>query len=148
MDSATEIRKIGSTPTGLDAFRDYLKAFSSSKPEAIIPYWNEDIVVDMGHSIGRYEGRDAALAYFSAQFETVQEHLTLHALAASGDNLFAEIRSRLIAIRDAPDNPVAPLKKGEYTEATLVIRYGLRDGRISSITIGQVGDLSSGSPAS
>jgi hypothetical protein len=29
-----------------------------------------------------------------------------------------------------------------------VIRYGLRDGRISSITIGQVGDLIIGPPAS
>lgn len=121
-------------PGGRAAYAAYAAAFSAGDMERAGRFYTEDCTLRLP-TVPPMEGREAICGFYGAMFQSVRELLTIHSLVMDDGGIAVDCTSTFVAQVDAPDFVVAPLKAGESVAVRVMVFYGLRDGRISSIDV-------------
>ncbi len=115
-------------------YADYTAAFSGADMDKAGRYYTADCTLDLPN-MPTFEGRDAITGFYAAMFKRVREHLTIHDMTMSDDDIVVDCTSTFTAAVDAPDFVVAPLKAGESVQTHVRVHYALRDGLICRIKV-------------
>lgn len=124
--------RLGPSLEQRQAFYDYVRAFSNAQFDVFPQYYTDDVTCQLGTRT--LVGRQGIVDFYSVMFQRVREHIDVHKLIVDEAGMCAHITSRFTAVEDATDFEPMPLAKGETIGGPLYVIYGLRDGKISSIT--------------
>jgi ketosteroid isomerase-like protein len=136
----SKLPRLGGHPSQLAAFHAYVSAFSNNDVARFPTFYQDDVELELG-SVGILKGKQAIADFYSDLFQSVSEDQIIHAAIASDDAISLDSTTCFTAIRDAPDFPVMPLKKGERVQGKTFVHYTLRDGLISRIHVARAGPM-------
>ena len=135
----TKAPRLGGHPGQIAAYHAYAAAFSNGDAARFRTFYTDDVVLELS-SVGRIEGAQGIVDFYTAMFRSVRETLTIHALDATDERIVVDCTSRFTAVTDAPDFVVGALSKGEWIDVRVHVTYTLRDGLISHIGVKRGGD--------
>ncbi|MFC3098692.1 nuclear transport factor 2 family protein [Alteraurantiacibacter palmitatis] len=135
----TKAPRLGGHPGQIAAYHAYAAAFSAGDAERFRRFYTDDVVLELS-SVGRIEGAQGIVDFYSTMFQSVRETLTIHTLDATDERLAVDCTSRFTAITDAPDFVVGPLNQGEWIDVRVHVTYTLRNGLICHIGVERGGE--------
>jgi len=135
----TRLPRLGGHPSQVAAYYAYAAAFSAAEHERYSAFYTPDVRLELG-SVPPITGPDGIVAFYRPMFQRVRENLTVHKLLADDAAIFVDTTSSFLALEDAPDFVVGPLRAGERIDVRVFVYYTLRDGLISHIKIARAGN--------
>jgi ketosteroid isomerase-like protein len=122
-------------------FEAYLDAFNRDDFDKLGSYYAQDVQFE--GQAAQLHGRLAVLEFYRAVKARVDERIEVLSFigAASGDRIFAELRTTLTARDDWPDFPTGPLTAGECRQSINFVLYEIDAGRFSRIRSARLGPL-------
>jgi ketosteroid isomerase-like protein len=135
----TKLPRLGPHPSQLAAFKAYGAAFSNADFERWPKFYTEDVVFNL-HAFGTFEGKQAIVDFYLPIFADIREQVTFNSIEASDTHISADAESLFVAIRDAPDCVLGPMKLGDKFHVPVMVDYELRDGLICQIDVTRNGE--------
>ncbi|HEX4112834.1 MAG TPA: nuclear transport factor 2 family protein [Stellaceae bacterium] len=114
-----------------EQYADYIAAFNRNDFAGFTKFYAEDVVLEL--PVATLRGRQAIFDFYAKVKATVRETLTIGQLVIDENGLAVEAETEFLALADAPDFIVRPLKKGEAIHSTSFILYEHRDGQFTRI---------------
>lgn len=114
-----------------EQYAQYIAAFNNNDFPGFTKFYAEDVVLEL--PVGTLRGRQAIFDFYAKVKERVRETLKVGQLVIDDRGLAVEIDTEFLALEDAPDFVVRPLKKGEAIRSTSFILYEHRDGKFTRI---------------
>jgi ketosteroid isomerase-like protein len=136
----SKLPRLGAHPSQLAAFHAYISAFSNGDVARFPLFYTEDVTLELG-SVGIIEGRQGIADFYTNLFRKVRENQIIHAALADDHAISLDSTTCFLALEDAPDFPVMPLKKGEEVRGKTFVHYTLRDGLICRIHVARAGPM-------
>lgn len=124
---------------GRAAYHAYAAAFSDGDIARAARYYIEDCTLRLP-SLPPLAGREVIRSFYEEMFQSVREHLAVHALMIDDNGIAVDCTCTFVAQTDAPDFVVAPLKQGEAVAVRVFVIYGLHHGQIRTIDVARAGD--------
>jgi hypothetical protein len=117
-----------------EKFADYAMLFTRFDPR-FVEYYVPDVLFATLPAKQPLHGRQAILDLYIPIRRYLDEHVSPGTVVvdSSQNTMIAEIHNRMTATRGDVPLPSRTLKQGDVRDGWGVIRYGLRDGRISAI---------------
>lgn len=118
-------------------FEDYALLFSRWD-KRFVQYYDPDVIFDTLPAQAPVHGRQGIIDLYIPFRRDLDEHITVgDVVVDSAQNvMIAEIRARMVAARADVKLPTRVMKKGSVRDGWGVIKYDLKDGRISRIRSG------------
>jgi SnoaL-like domain len=130
----TSAPRLGGSPGQKAAFMAYISAVNNGAIETFAQFYHPEVVVSIP-GLEELKGREGIIGHYKPMFEKVREKLQVNHLIADDEAICADITSTFIAVQDAPDFTVKPLKKGETLTNNILVIYKLKDGLIYRMKI-------------
>ena len=136
----TQLPRLGPHPSQLAALGSYYAAFREGQFDRMVKFYTPGVILQLG-SVPPLVGREAIADFYRTMYERVGEQLTINDIKATTEAIEADATTRFVAIEDAPDFVVGALKKGEFIEGRVLVRYELVDGLIGRISVRRLGEM-------
>jgi ketosteroid isomerase-like protein len=116
----------------VDEFAAYIDAFNRDDYDGFSEYYHPEVVLVIG---GQHEMRGPQVICDFYRRVKAQTHRTIRVrnFVNAPDRIAAELESEFLALEDAPDSAMGPMKKGDRIFMHTVVLYELRDGRFVRI---------------
>lgn len=114
-----------------EQYAEYLAAFNRNDFAGFAKFYADDVVLEL--PVATLRGRQAIVEFYTKVKGQVRETLTVGQFVSDEHGLAVEADTEFLAIADAPDFIVRPMKKGDVIRSTSFIFYELRDGKFSRI---------------
>ncbi len=137
----TKAPRLGDHAGQRAAFIAYTRAFSSGLADKYSAFYTDDVKLHLS-SVGKLDGKQAIVDFYTNMFRTVREDLVINQIVFDDHAIVGDFVSVFTAVEDAPDFVVAPLKRGESIRVPVFVYYTLRDGLISEIRVARSGQPS------
>ncbi|HEY5210006.1 MAG TPA: nuclear transport factor 2 family protein [Stellaceae bacterium] len=114
-----------------EQYAEYLAAFNKNDFAGFTKFYAEDVVLEL--PVATLKGRQAIVDFYAKVKQSVRETLTVGQFISDAHGLAVEAETEFLAIADAPDFIVRPLKKGEAIHSVSFIFYEYRDEKFTRI---------------
>jgi hypothetical protein len=114
-----------------DQYARYIAAFNNNDFAGFAAFYADDVVLEL--PIATLRGRQAIVDFYTEVKKKIRETLTIGQLVLDEHGLAVEAETEFLAIEDAPDFIVRPLRKGEAIRSVSFILYEHRDGKFTRI---------------
>src|SRR5665213_459333 len=114
-----------------EQYAEYLAAFNKNDFAGFTKFYADDVVLEL--PVATLKGRQAIVDFYAKVKQSVLETLTVGQFISDAHGLAVEAETEFLAIADAPDFIVRPLKKGEAIRSVSFIFYEHRDGKFTRI---------------
>lgn len=114
-------------------FEAYLEAFNQADFAGIASYYADDVIF-RGQAL-QVVGREGVVEFYRRARGYLQERVDLLAFVGAPDRgkIVAELRTTLVALRDWPDMPTGPMRKGDTRSSVVFAIYELANERFTRI---------------
>jgi hypothetical protein len=82
---------------------------------------------------GQFSKRADVLKFYREVKSRIRETITLHDIVLGGEDIVADMETRLEALADWPDFSTGPIRKGQIIRSQNFIWYDVRDRRFVRI---------------